>query len=105
METRKIEQVKVYKLLLNRMTAPKIEYSEIVAVSTEKQKLIDWCESLKEPQVYHDGQRCKTFKKDSPLEWFNPCFSYDDDSRNFEHGIYWEWVQIEVWENLQILKV
>jgi len=38
-EIRQITQIKVWMIVLNRMTSSKIEYKEIAAVSDDKEKL------------------------------------------------------------------
>lgn len=90
METREIKQIKIYQLVLNRMTAPKIEHSEIVAFSYDKQKLIDWYNSEK-TESWQDDQWRKSFKKGSPLEWFNPSFE-SLEQNHYGQGITEDWV-------------
>ena len=70
METRTIEQVKIYKLILNPIRA-NYEATNIAAVSYDKQHLIDWYESLKVKPYVDEGRWSKSFKKGSPLEWYN----------------------------------
>ena len=70
METRQVTEVKIYKLLLNPMPA-NYEKVNMVAISYDKQKLIDWYESLK-VEPYKDERWSKVFKRGSKLEWSNP---------------------------------
>lgn len=99
METRQLilNQIKLYTLVLNQMLDPKIEMGRIAAFSTEYDKLIEWYNAQKADEPYSD-KYCdrmyyKVFKKDSPLEWFNPA----DDLRpgelnHFGQGIKEEWI-------------
>ena len=96
METRQVEQVKIYKLILNNMTSPKIEYSDIAAIGYSRQSIIDFCEGEKEP--WRDDRWGKTYRQGSILEWFNPPSSYDDMG-TFGHGIEEEWVNVESLNN------
>jgi len=96
METRTVTQVKVYKLMLNRMTTPKIEYNDIAAIAYSKQDIIDFCEDEKER--WTDGQWYKSYKRGSILEWFNTPSSYDKLDV-FGHGIVEEWVDDDALQN------
>ncbi len=87
METRTITQVKAYKLLLNPMHA-RTETISLVAISYDRQELIDWYESLK-VESYIEENWHKTFKKGSKLEWYNP---FDHSSYG---GIQEEWTTLE----------
>lgn len=91
METRTIEQVKIYKLLLNPMPA-NYEKVNMVAIAYDKQHLMDWYESLK-VEPYKDGKWHKVFKKGSKLEWSNPI-EYSDYG-----GIQEEWTTQEAISN------
>ena len=76
-----------YALLLNNMLQPNIENINIVKISENKEELVDWYKSfLTEP--YQDGKWGKTFKRGSPLEWFNPVYNLDK-LNDFWGGI-WE---------------
>lgn len=87
------------------------EEKSIVAISYEKDKLIEWYNAEFEAEPYVsiadnyfpakgdfsdnkiEGQRFhKIFKRQGPLEWFNPL---QDIYRmgTFGHGIYEEWIQ------------
>lgn len=58
-----VEQVRLYRLLLNPMHLNK-KHKIIVAIAFEKEKLMEW---------YHNeiDIRSLSFKKGGPLEWFN----------------------------------
>ena len=91
METRTIEQVKIYKLILNRMTG-RFEDTSMVAIAYDEEKLKDFYdEELVER--YKDENWSKTFRKGGPLEWNNPLewSSYS--------GIYEEWTTQDQIEN------
>lgn len=96
METRTITQVRVYKLILNPMTA-NAEAGEIVAISTDYQKLVDWYESQKAPEMWRDGRWNKTFAEGSPLEWYNPDNIELNAPSCFGQGIRDEWVKEETY--------
>ena len=91
METRIITQVKIYKLLLNPMSA-NFEKINMVAIAYDKQHLIDWYESLK-VEPYEDENWYKVFKRGSKLEWYNPI-EYSDYG-----GIQEEWTTQEAIDN------
>lgn len=72
------------------MTSSKIEYSEIAAVAYSREELMKFIEN--ESESWRDGTWGKTFKKGSPLEWFNGLSNWDElDS--WGHGIHEEWVE------------
>ena len=91
--TRTLNEVLLYKLVLNPMT-DRAESQRIAAISYDRQKLIDWCESLK-VEMYKDDRFNKQFQQGSPLEWFNPLYGSYDTIETFGHGIYEEWVVID----------
>lgn len=70
METRTIEQVRVFKLLMNPMPS-NFENFRIVALSYDENKLKEFVENEK-VEPYKDGKWHKTFKQGGPLEWMNP---------------------------------
>lgn len=88
MQTRQLEQVLVYKLCLNDMRSSKIEVTDLVAIATSKNKLEAFLQDNK-VELYRDGNWGKTFKKDSPLEWYNEPFSYE------WQGILEQWISLE----------
>ena len=103
METRTIIEEKLYKLILNPMRS-NTEAGHIVALSYDKQKLIDYHNSLLAPQVIkeegspsfdsHGDSHVwnKAFQIGSALEWFNPCYgNFEPDY--FGHGVGFEWIE------------
>ena len=110
METRQITEEKVWKLILNPMKG-NTEDTTIVALAYEKQKLIDWYNSLLAPEPYKDNGEAsfpdkgdfvgyhnsahsfhKVFIKGSELEWFNPCENFDG-LNDFGQGLSFQWIQ------------
>lgn len=83
MEKRTIEQVKVFKLMMNPMPS-NFENFRIVALSYDEDKLKEFVENEK-VEPYKDGKWHKTFKKGGPLEWMNPM-NWNDNT-----GIFAEW--------------
>jgi len=81
METRSINQIKIWKLMLNRMTG-KAEQVDIVAMSTDRQKLSEFYES-KKVGIYKDDIWNKQFEKGSLIEWFNDT-TWDQDMFQYE---------------------
>lgn len=100
-ETRQIIQVKIWMIVLNRMTSSKIEYKEIAAVSDDKEKLVQWYNSQK-VEPWNDGRWGKQFAKDSPLEWFN--YQDLDQPSSFNHGLYSDWVEESEFERSPYFK-
>jgi hypothetical protein len=91
METRTIEQVKIYRLLLNRMTG-RFEDTGMVAIAYDEIKLMEFYnEELVER--YKDEDWSKTFRQGGPLEWCNPL-DWSDYS-----GIFTEWTTQESIDN------
>jgi len=105
METRNKTEFKIYLLYLNMMK-DRAESSQCVAIADDPQKIIDWYNSLL-TKPYSDiveewtGPKPyqKIFRKDSPLEWFNPIGSFTPD--HFGHGIREQWVDAEELRYLQ----
>jgi len=98
-ETRIQEEVKFYGLVMQNMCGNS-ENTQLMALSFEKQKLIDWHnEQLVEPynddgpDNFNDGikQYHKVFRKGGPLEWVNPVNNFDQLGA-FGHGIIFDWV-------------
>lgn len=69
METRCLNQIKIWKLMLNNMTG-QCEYSDIVVMSADRYKVEEYYESTK-VEMYKDDRWNKQFKKGSLAEWFN----------------------------------
>lgn len=100
MNTTQVTEIQIFLLTLNMMRDSKIEMNRKIAISYNRQKLIDWykaqkVEFWKDPVEEWDGitNYGKTFAKGSELEWYN----YADDEETFEpgthgHGIHELWV-------------
>lgn len=73
MEKRTVTQIKIYKLLLNNMTSPKIEILDLAAWAFSKEELEQLLEKERVPHYHEDGYS-KNFCKGSILEWYNPPF-------------------------------
>ena len=94
MEARTVNEVRLYKLVLNNMQAPKIEMGTLVAVSGDYDKLVNWYKSQLAPAMWRDGRWGKTFAQGTPLEWYNPASSLElNDTYPFGQGISDEWVR------------
>lgn len=93
METRTVEQVRLYVLVLN--TFGSAEESAIACISDSYNKIVDFYNSqlLDEP-YWENGYRISF--KDGPLKYFNPCPSLDLSYISvFGHGIHSEWCNID----------
>ena len=91
METRTITQVRIYKLILNPM-AGCAETAEIVAISTDYNKLVDWYRSQLAAEPRREDTWYKVFIP-GPLEWYNPVKSLElNNLGHFGHGIADEWL-------------
>jgi hypothetical protein len=80
----------MWVLLLNDMRASNIENLQPVCRAESYQELLNY---VKREQVepYRDGQWAKVFRKDGPLEWFNPPWNLE---RNFANaGTREDWMQ------------
>lgn len=96
METRQINQVRVYKLILNPMAGCS-EAGELVAFSTDYDKLVNWYNSQRAAEPYRDGHWWKVFAPGTPLEWYNPADWLELNNLGlFGHGIADEWINEEV---------
>ncbi len=93
METRTLEQVKVWKLILNPMTS-NCEVANIVALSPNKEELIKWVKDQLAPEPYLDERWSKVFKKGSPLEWYNNVLDLEAEPDYYDQGISSEWTTI-----------
>lgn len=101
METRTTTEVRIFKLILNPMTA-NAEVRSIVAASTSYDKLVQFYNSNLAEESYRDERWYKVFKKNSPLEWYNAVASLDLNTSNiFGHGICDEWISEETWYNVR----
>lgn len=92
MKTRTIEEVKVFRLRLNPMTA-NFESRSIVALCFDKDELFAWYEKQK-VEPYNDGRWRISFNTESKLANYNP---YDDGGFicNEHCGIFESWETIE----------
>ena len=96
MEARSVTEVKLYKLVLNDMRFDHIEDGKIVAISSDYEKLVEWYNSQRAPEMWRDGRWGKFFAQYSPLEWFNPASSLElNNTYPFGQGISEEWVREE----------
>ena len=102
-ETRLVEEVKVYLLVMQPMTG-NAENTSLEAASFEKQKLIDWHNEQKVelyndegPDNFGDGSKCyrKQFRKGGPLEWMNPIDTPYFSPGTWGHGIHEQWIEEE----------
>lgn len=93
METRHIMQVRIYVLILNPFGAA--EECEIVAVSDDYNRLVNWYIDQFAQEGYREDGFYKVFKKGSPIEYNNPCYTTAlNETRPFGHGIHDEWVNL-----------
>jgi len=102
-ETRLLEQVKIYLLVMQPMTGNS-ENTSLEAISFERQKLIDWHNQQKVelyeddgPDIFEGGTKCyhKQFRKDGPLQWMNPIDTPDFVPGTWGHGIHEQWIEEE----------
>ena len=98
METRVVQQVKIYYLIMNPVT-DRAESGRIAMMSTSKADLISAYEN-ESVAVYDDGNFRKVFKQGGPLEWYNPVWTFEGVDP-FGHGLSEDWVDVD---NLQQLK-
>lgn len=101
METRTVEEVRIYVLVLNTFGAA--ETGEIVAISDDCNKLVSWYQDQFNPEgEYREEGWCKTFKKGSVIEYNNPCSSLElNNTYPFGHGIHDEWISLEQFHSLE----
>ncbi len=85
--------IKLYALFLDDMRHPKSEHSERMwAVSEDPEKLRSLyiehrCESYEESRDDGYGSTwMKAFRKDSPLEWCNPNYTFEADENEWLEG-------------------
>jgi hypothetical protein len=107
METRLIQETKIYILVMNMMRSSNYENSTMVAYSFGKLKLIDWylsqkCECYQDPFPEFDNpdkKYSKHFQKGSPLEWYN--ILNDFTPNHYGHGIQEFWINDEQLNNIK----
>ncbi len=92
METRLVEQVKVYFFIMNPVT-DKAESGRIAMMSTSRQNLISAYEN-EQVAIYDDGNFRKVFKQGGPLEWYNPVWTFDGVDP-FGHGLSEDWIDVQ----------
>ena len=88
METRVVEQIKLYWLVMNPVT-DRAESGRITMMSTDKNKLLERYRN-EIVESYDDGHYRKVFRKDGPLEWYNPLWN-EETKDTFGHGLYEDW--------------
>lgn len=100
METRTVEEVRIYVLVLNTFGAA--EEGEIVAVSDDYNKLVSWYKEQFNPEgKYRENGYVKNFKKGSLIEYNNPCSSLElNDTSIRGYGIHDEWISLEQFYSL-----
>lgn len=105
METRTINQVKVYVLAMNPVT-DRAERADNVAIATDREKLVAWYKDQLANETWVDGTFRKVFKKGSQLEWYNPLGDLSESFESmFGHGIHELWINEDVYRDLNIYKV
>lgn len=95
METRTVEQIKIYKLILNPILG-KYEDEGLVATSASYEAL-DKFFSGEQVEMYKDQGYNKGFRKGGLLEWFNAS-RYNSERGLIED----EWVDQEVFDRIKI---
>ncbi len=96
MVTRTVVEAAIYVLRLNPMRC-EFERIDIAAVSTDRDKLLNWYNEQLAPEMWVDSSLRKIdghdyrkfFKAGSPLEWYNPIATHQHDL------IRVEWVNME----------
>lgn len=97
MEKRVMEEVKLYKLVMNPITA-NAETGCIVAISTEIENLERFLKEQEGPFPFRDSSGYQHFFKEGPLYWYNPLMM---SARCWGHGIQSEWVYVETYNELR----
>ena len=70
-ESRIREQIKIYRLILNPVTA-NYESTNLLAIAASEEELEEWYKGELAEEKYIDNGYTKSFKKGSPLEMYNP---------------------------------
>lgn len=100
METRTIVEVKIFVLVLN--TFGRAEECEVVAVSDDYDRLVNWYLDQFADDPYREEGFYKTFKKGSFIEYNNPCGSVALNNVNhYGQGIHDEWVSKDTYYEIQ----
>lgn len=100
MECRTVTEVRLYVLVLNTFGAA--ETGDMVAISDDYDKLVNWYNDQFAEEPYRDGEWFKTFKPGSTIEWYNPCSTLElNNNYPFGHGIHDEWVTEDLFERIK----
>lgn len=103
MEMRTVQQVRVYKLVMNSVF-DRAEMLRLCAVSTNYDELVEWYKEQRAPEPYrseHEPNILKHFQEGSPLEYFNPIGAFEVNAQTtFGYGIRDEWDNIEDFNNI-----
>lgn len=95
METRVVEEVRVYVLVCNPVT-DRAEEGHVCAISTNYDALVRWYREQLAAEPYRDGSFLKRFRRNSDLEWYNPIRSSKLNAPDpFGHGIKDQWVKMD----------
>ena len=87
-------------MILN--TFGRAEEGEVVAISDDYDRLVDWYLDQFADDSYRDEGFYKTFKKGSKIEYNNPCGSAVLNNLNhFGQGIHDEWVSEDEYINIK----
>ena len=92
METRQIEQVKIYGLILNTMGSA--ESGALVALASSEAALKEFYQS----QLLEESERIGSWLysfKEGVLRSYNPSGLQDASEHHYGHGIFNQWVQKE----------
>jgi len=92
METRQIEQVKIYGLILNTMG--RAEDGALVALASSEEALREFYQSQLLETSERIGSWCYSFKE-GVLRSYNPSGLQDASEHHYGHGIFNQWVQRE----------
>ena len=105
METRvqtiEVEQVKIYRLIMNDMRYPKIEMRDTVAISCSLEAIQKWEQDQRASEMWRDGRYNKTYKGGTALEWKNPVIMEPDHFKYsaFKQGLKEEWINLDYLNN------
>lgn len=93
METRTVQECRIYVMVLNTFGSSKS--GEIAAVSDDYIRLVDWYKAQFADEPYREDGWYKVFKKGSPIEYNNPIYNIElNDVNHWNHGIHDEWVPL-----------
>lgn len=104
-------KVQIFFLVLNPMRS-NTEAADIVAWAYYLDKVQNWYKSQRCEEYTDEGapsfpvhgkthQWAKSFKKGSPLEWYNPASIELGQTGFYGHGMHMKWVSMEVAEELK----